>query len=178
MFFNSKKKKIKKRREYLCNDANIFIQVHFVRERNNERYKFNTLVLKSDPDRDSLNEWYESHNNPEKYSQIVKAYFDDSKQNEDSLCSKYLLDTKYFSKLEDNENYNPTKGEAISVCFAFKLNFEAAKSLLKSAGYAITNSEKTDLIVRYFLENKDYNISDLNYVLVKLCDIKLKDLIS
>ncbi len=59
MFFGSRKK-IKKRRDALCKEADTFIQVHFVRERNNDRYKFNTLPLKSDPERDKVSEWYDS----------------------------------------------------------------------------------------------------------------------
>ena len=50
MFFSSKKK-IKKRRDNLCKEADIFIQVHFVRERNSEKYKFNgtmrIIILKA-----------------------------------------------------------------------------------------------------------------------------------
>ena len=176
MFFSSKKKN-KKRRENLCKEADIFIQVHFVRERNSERYKFNTLTLKSDSERDKVTEWYDSHDNPSSYSEIVCAYLKDSGKEEASLCEKLLLEKGYFSKLEKTLSYVPSKGEAITVCFAFHLTYEASRALLKSAGYALTNSEKSDLIVRYFLENRNYNINDLNYVLGKLCDIKLKDIL-
>ena len=176
MFF-SNKKKIKKRRENLCREAEIFIQVHFVSERNSDRYKFNTLSLKSDPDRDKVIEWYDAHDTPESYSEIVCAYFKDSKKDENTICERMLLDKNYFSKLENSLNYRPSKGEAVIVCFAFHLSYESARALLKSADYALTNSEKSDLIIRYFLENKNYNINDLNYVLGKICDIKLKDII-
>lgn len=176
MFF-SNKKKIKKRREALCREADIFIQVHFVRERNSERYKFNTLSLKSDPERDKVAEWYDTHDNPESYSETVCAYFRDSSRDEDALCSQFLLDKGYFTRLESTLNYLPPKGEAVIVCFAFRLSYESSRALLKSAGYALTNSEKSDLIIRYFLETKNYNVNDLNYVLNRLCDIKLKDII-
>lgn len=175
MFFNNKKK-IRKRREMLCHEAEIFIQVHFVRERNSDRYKYNTLTLKSDPEIDIVKEWYDSHDNPSTYSEIAFAYFQDSGKDEDNICNKILLEKNYFTKLEDSLNYRPSKGEAITVCFAFKLSFEATKILLKSADYAITNSDKADLIIRYFLETKNYSINDLNYVLNNICYIKLKDI--
>lgn len=176
MFFRSKKKK-QKRRAALCKEAEIFIQVHFVRERNSERYKFNTLSLKSDPERDKVAEWYDSHDNPETYSAVATAYFKDSSKDEAAFCTSLLLEKDYFTKLEKNLSYVPSKGEAITICFGFKLNYEASRALLKSAGYALTNSEKSDLIVRFFLESNNYSINDLNYVLEKICDIKLKDIV-
>lgn len=176
MFFSSKKK-IKKRRDSLCKEADIFIQVHFVRERNSEKYKFNTLSLKSDPERDKVNEWYNAHNNPENYSEIVLAYYNDLGKDSSDLFEKGILEKDYFTKLEKSLSYVPSKGEAVIVCFAFKLSLEASRALLKSADYALSNSEKTDLVIRYFLENNNYNIHDLNYVLIKICDIKLRDIV-
>ena len=49
--FGKTKKKSQKQLDELCYEVDIFIQVHFVRERGNERYKFNTLILKDDPKR-------------------------------------------------------------------------------------------------------------------------------
>ena len=175
MFF-SNKKKIKKRRENLCKEAEIFIQVHFVRERNSERYKYNTLSLKSDPERDKVIEWYESHDNPETYSEIVSALLNDSGKDAKNISDKILLDKDYFEKLKANTAYIPSKGEVITICFAFHLTYEASRALLKSAEYSLTNSDKEDLIVRYFLENKNYSINDLNFVLSKLCETKVKDI--
>lgn len=176
MFF-SNKKKIKKKRDNLCKDADIFIQVHFVRERTNDKCKFNTLTLKSDPERDKVMEWYESHDNPESYSDIVGAYLSEYGKDENVLCDKFKLPKNYFSTLANSPSYIPSKGEALAICFAFHLTYEGARALLKSSNYALTNSEKTDLIVRYFLENGNYNLNDLNYVLGQLCDIKLADII-
>lgn len=176
MFFSSKKK-IQKRRDSLCREADIFIQVHFVRERNSEKYKFNTLTLKSDPERDKVSEWYASHNNPEGYSQIVSAYYKDLGKDASAIFEKGVLEKEYFSKIEKSLSYVPAKSEVIVVCFAFKLSLEASRALLKSAGYALSNSEKSDLIIRFFLENGNYNVHDLNYVLIKICDIKLRDIV-
>lgn len=56
MFFRSSKKKSQKKLDELCTQADIFIQVHFVRERNGERYKFKTLSLKDNPEWTALEE--------------------------------------------------------------------------------------------------------------------------
>jgi len=175
--FNYKKKKIKKKREALCREADIFIQVHYVRERVSDKNKYNTLVLKSDPDRDACREWYEKHGNPKTFSEIVLAYLKDSDKDEAYICEKCLFEKNFISNLRDDKNYHPSKGEAVLLAFAFKLNFEETKALLMSAEHSLSNSSKSDLIIRFFIEECEYNIGNLNYVLDKFCEIKIKDII-
>ena len=40
-----------------------------------------------------------------------------------------------------------------------------AKDLLASAGFALSRSSKTDIIVAYFLQNKIYDMFEINDVL-------------
>ena len=175
--FNFKKRRIKKKREQLCHDIEVFIQVHFVRERSNTKNKYNTLTLKSDPDRDACKEWYENHGNPQTFSEIILAYLKASDMDENLVCEKCGFEKSFLSKLKNDKNYHPSKGEAILLAMAFKLNFEETKALLKSAEHALTNSTKEDLIIRYFIENQEYNVGHLNYVLEKFCELKIKDII-
>ena len=39
--------------------------------------------------------------------------------------------------------------------------------LLAKAGYAFSDSDKTDLVVEYFLKNRHYNVIDINLALYK-----------
>ena len=175
--FNFKKRRIRKKREHLCKEIETFIQVHYVRERNNTKNKYNTLTLKSDPDRDACKEWYENHGNPKTFSEIVLAYLKASDMTEDQLCEKCAFEKSFISKLKNDKNYHPSKGEAVLFAMTFKLNFEETKALLMSAEHALTNSSKEDLIIRYFIENKEYCIGHLNFVLEKICEKKIKDII-
>lgn len=176
LFSGFKKKKNKKRRDAYCKDAEAFIQVHFVRERDNSKYAFNTLSLKSDPDRDKCEEWYRNNGNPSTYSAVVTKYISEGRSTAEALCQKANFESAYFDKLRQADTYIPGKGEAVAVCFGLKLNFEETRALLKTAGYALTNSSKADLIIRYFIINNIYLLSDLNYVLNEICSTKLKDI--
>lgn len=176
IFSGIKKSQNKKRREAQCKDAQAFIQVHFVRERDSARYAFNTLTLKSDPDRDACREWYEKNGNPDTYGKIVRLYMEEKEISKEALCAKAYLEPQYFDKLSKYDSYRPGKGETISVCMGLKLNMEETRALLKVSDYSLTNSTETDLIVRYFIENKIYSIGDLNYALQAITNIKLKDL--
>lgn len=169
--FNSKS--LNKKRDIYCEEAETFIQVHFVRERDSERYAFNTLPLKSDPEREECMEWYNAHGNPDKFSDIVELYLDESKLKAATLCNEYSLESKVFS---NTSGCSVEKWEAIAICFGLDLNLSEARALLKTAGYALTNSSKTDLIIRYCFENDIYKLSDINYILQKLCERNLNQI--
>lgn len=48
---------------------------------------------------------------------------------------------------------------------ALELSLDETKDLLGSAGFALSRSSKTDIIVAYFLENKIYDMFEINDVL-------------
>ena len=48
---------------------------------------------------------------------------------------------------------------------ALHLNMEAAMDLLKRAGYALSQSSKSDIIVAYFLEHGIYKLDTVNEAL-------------
>ena len=50
----------------------------------------------------------------------------------------------------------------MSLCIGLKLNLEQSRDLLMRAGFAFNPSSKFDLIVERAIENKEYNIYELN----------------
>lgn len=164
-----------KKRDLYCEDAKIFIQVHYIRERGNEKYAFNTLTLKTDSERDKCDEWYASHGNPDNFTEIVKLYVNEKKLNSMDICSEYGLDTKTFSHFSATA-CPVEKWEAVAICLGLNLNVYESRTLLKTAGYALTNSSETDLIIRYCIENEIYSYEDINYILNKICDRTLNEI--
>lgn len=72
---------------------------------------------------------------------------------------------EHFSKIRKNSKYHPTKETALAFVMALHLNMEEAIDLLKRAGYALSQSSQSDIIVAYFLEHGIYKIDTINEAL-------------
>ena len=75
------------------------------------------------------------------------------------------VDRKLFSKIKNNPDYQPKKMTAIAFAIALKLSLDETKDLIGKAGYALTHSSKADIIIEYFIREKNYNIFEINEVL-------------
>ena len=61
----------------------------------------------------------------------------------------------------------PQLNNLIKIVFALELNNHECKYLLKKAGYTLSSSNNYYLIIRYCIENKIYDLSKLNDLLVE-----------
>ena len=91
----------------------------------------------------------------------------DDKGLKDSECYKKAnIDRKLFSKLRNNE-YRPSKSTVILLALALELPLRETKSLLKKAGFALSDSNMSDMIVKYYISKKNYNISLIDETLLQ-----------
>lgn len=75
------------------------------------------------------------------------------------------LDKRLFSKILSNPKYKPKKETALALAIALRLNIDETADLLSRAGFALSPSNMTDVIVRYYIENGNYDMYDINYEL-------------
>ena len=98
---------------------------------------------------------------------------DKSGKKDSEIYKKALLTKQHFSKIRKNPHYKPTKPTAIALALALELDLEATKDLIGRAGYALTNSSKFDLIIQYFIQQKNYNVVEINIALYERDQISL-----
>ena len=99
------------------------------------------------------------------FTETLLKLIDKAGKKDSEIYKKALLSKQHFSKIRNNPNYKPTKPTAISLALALELNLEETKDLIGRAGYALTNSSKFDLIIRYFIEQGNYNVVEINIAL-------------
>ena len=81
------------------------------------------------------------------------------------VYKKANISKQHFSKIINDPNAKPSKPTAIALALALELDLEGTRDLIGRAGYALTNSSTFDLIIRYFIEQKQYNVIEINIAL-------------
>ena len=99
------------------------------------------------------------------FTETLLKLIDQSGQKDSVIYKKAHLSKQLFSKIRNNPQYQPTKPTAIALAMALELDLEQTRDLIGRAGYALTNSSKFDLIIRYFIEQRNYNIVEVNLAL-------------
>jgi len=99
------------------------------------------------------------------FTQTLLKLIDRSGKKDSEIYKKANLSKQHFSKIRNNPHYKPTKPTAIALALALKLNLDETKDLIGRAGYALTNSSKFDLIIRFFIEHGNYDVMQINLVL-------------
>ena len=99
------------------------------------------------------------------FTETLLKLIDQRGKKDSEIYKKANLSKQHFSKIRNNPHYKPTKPTAIALALALELDLEQTRDLIGRAGYALTNSSKFDLIIRYFIENKKYNVVEINIAL-------------
>ena len=96
-------------------------------------------------------------------------YYIDKKGMTDIECYKRSnVDKKTFSKIKCNSNYKPSKITAVSFAIGLRLTLQEASHLLSTAGMCLSHSDKSDVIIEYFLKTGNYtDIFEVNEILYK-----------
>lgn len=68
----------------------------------------------------------------------------------------------HFSKIKADKDYHPTKETALAFAIALHLDLDETTDLLRRAGYSISHSSESDLIVEFYIKKGVYNIDRIN----------------
>ena len=81
------------------------------------------------------------------------------------VYKKANIDRKLFSKIITNDDYVPNKRTVLALCIALELDIDDTLKLLQHAGYTLSDALLSDIIVKYFIEKKEYDLYTINNAL-------------
>ena len=96
------------------------------------------------------------------FSEKLMELIEEKGRKASEIYAKAGITKTHFSKIKADKEYHPTKETALAFAIALHLDLDETTDLLRRAGYSISHSSESDLIVEFYIKKGVYNIDRIN----------------
>ena len=101
------------------------------------------------------------------FAQRLFRLIDERGLDDVTVYKRANIDRKLFSGIRCKKNYHPKKKTAVALAIALELSLDETADLLARAGYALSPTDRFDVIVSYFISRRYYGIWEINATLFR-----------
>lgn len=112
-----------------------------------------------------LHDWFREKEEAS-FKEVLLGFIDDKFDGNDAEVYKRAgMDRKLFSKIRTSDTYVPNKSNVAALILALQLTEDEAETLLEAAGYSLAYNRHFDLIIRFCIVHKIYDLMKVNELL-------------
>ena len=111
----------------------------------------------------------------ETFTQALRRIMMEQNLSGPDVYKRVFMDKKTFNKIINDTQHQPSKRSALQLAIALRLNLDEARDFIGKAGYAFSPSNRFDVVLSYMIENKNYNIIEIDAVLFEFTETTLSN---
>lgn len=112
-----------------------------------------------------VDKYIEKHKEPEPFTVMLNRFREERNLSPKDLYTRAWIDRRLYSQIMGERNYKPARNTAIAFGFGLNLSFSDMDQLLGSAGFTLSKTSEFDLVIKFCIENKIYDITTVNQLL-------------
>ena len=94
----------------------------------------------------------------ETFTEALLRLLDAHGEKDSVVYRQACISRQLFNKIINDKYYQPRKNTVIQLAVGLELDTQQTQELLGKAGYILTRSSKSDLVVQYFINRKEYSM--------------------